>query len=153
MSSNRPEEQIERVSPVEFWHTLARFLLFASSAVCLFVWALFWALFIHYMGWPYQWAIRSDLLAQLVFYFSFVYLLAGVVLSVVRVNRWALIVAAVVLNLPLLAIAFHVLSRRAPGAYDAVWMAFLALWSLLCVTTYRRAYSAAPAPPARQFES
>lgn len=141
MNINQPEERAERVGPLEFFHTLARFLLLASSAVCLLLWVWFWALFSSYFGWPGRWALRGDSFRQFLFYFPFVYLLAGVVLSIVRVNRRALVVAAVILNLPLLALAFHVLSRRAPGAYDAVWIAFLALWSLLCVTTYRRAVS------------
>jgi hypothetical protein len=139
MNTNQPEELAERATPLDFFQTLARFLLLASSAVCLLVWTLFWVPMIHYFGWPYQWPSRSDLLGQFLFYFSFIYLLAGVVLSIARVNRRALIVAAVVLNVPLVALAFHVLTRRAPGAYDAIWIAFLALWSLLCVTTYLRA--------------
>ncbi|MDQ3907334.1 MAG: hypothetical protein M3268_03215 [Acidobacteriota bacterium] len=141
MNSNQPEEQIERAAPLDFFHTLARFLLLASSAVCLILWVWFWALFFSYFGWPGQWSFGDDLFRQFLFYFPFVYLLAGVVLSIVRVNRWTLIVAAVILNAPLVALAFYVPTRRTPGAYDAIWIAFLALWSLLCATNYRRAVS------------
>lgn len=95
----------------------------------------------EYYGWGWWLKTRSSPSELIYYFFPFVYLIFGFLLSIVRVNRRLLIRMAAILNLPIVAYGFYLLTIRGLAEFDVVWLGFIALWTLLCVTSYKKAVS------------
>jgi hypothetical protein len=136
MNSN---QRGERSTPLDFSQGCTRYLLIVSSIIGLFGWSYFVLVAISYLSWGWWLKTRSGPSELFLYFFPFLYLISGVLLSIVKVNKWILICAAVILNLPIGACGVYLLTVRGVALLDLIWLCFIALWTVLCVTSYRKA--------------
>ncbi|HEX8160330.1 MAG TPA: hypothetical protein VF538_00405 [Pyrinomonadaceae bacterium] len=135
MSSN---QRNGRGGPLDLPQGCIRYLLIVSSIIGLLGWSYVVLVTVSYFGWGWWLKTRSSPSQLFLYFFPFVYLISGVLLSTVKVNKRVLICAAVILNLPIGAYGVYRLLTRGFDLLDLIWLCFIALWAILCATGARK---------------